>query len=456
MPSEVAINHLYKRAGFGPAPRWFIQSKLTDSLEDVVDSLLDDVVDVTRPSFLDDDIGDWEKEYMLKGWWMNRMAVDPDPGTPSAYKPLQEKLTLFWHSHFATENAKVNDMRLMWDQNNLFRTQGMGNFRQLVHDMSLQPAMLIYLDGAYNHKNSPNENFARELMELFTLGVNQYTQNDIVAAARAWTGHNIEDDNSPHTYVFTASAHDSANKTFMGSTRNWDGPNIIDYILDENTQKRATAARFITRKLWAWFAGSTPENQMINELAQVFINNDLELKPLLRAMFLRPEFYNSWARVGLVRTPIEWVVTIMKATGLPMLDPGGDQPHFNYWGIDEMGMDLFQPPNVAGWKNNGYWLGTTQHWARASWIWNYRWTLHEAHFLEAEVLDVLLGSSNSKYRQAVDNALEAFRIYFPTENTHEMMLAWVKKQMQADGEWSHLAYYYTTQMVTLSPDFMMA
>ncbi len=448
MPSLVSINHLYERCGFGPAPLATLQAKAAQPLETTVDELLDDVVDVTRPSFLDDDIGDWEKEYQLKGWWLDRMATD--------VKPLQEKLTLFWHSHFATENDKIGDMRLMWDQNNLFRTKGMGNFRELVHDVSLQPAMLIYLDGAYNHKDSPNENFARELMELFTLGVNQYTQSDIISAARAWTGHNINDDVHPHVYEFKAWAHDTGNKKFMGVTRNWDGPGIIDYILDEDTTKRRTAARFLTKKLWKWFAGSTPTDEMISELAQEFIRNDLEIKPLLRAMFLRPEFYNSWARVGLVRNPIEWVVSIMKATGLPMTDPGGDAPHFNYWGIEEMGMDLFQPPNVAGWKNNGYWLGTTQYWARANWIWDYRWTLHEAQFLEAEVLDVLLGPSNSKYAQAVDNALETFRVHFPTDNTRAQLIAWTKKQQQTQGEWNHLAYYYMTQMITLSPDFMMA
>jgi hypothetical protein len=448
VPTENQINHLFKRAGFG-ADLATIQAKAAQPLEDTVDELLDDVVDVTRPGFLDDDIGDWEKEYMLKEWWLDRMATST--------KPLQEKLTLFWHGHFATENAKVGDMRLMWDQNNLFRLNGMGNFRQLVHDMSLQPAMLIYLDGAYNHKYAPNENFARELMELFTLGVNQYTQNDIVAAARAWTGHNIDDGVSPRVYEFNAGNHDGNNKTFMGQTRNWDGPDIIDYLLSENLAKKTTAAKFMTRKLWAFFSGSTPTTAMIDELAQVFLDSDLEIKPLLRAIFLRSEFYNSWSRMGLVRTPVEWVVAISKATRLPFTEPVGDLPHLNIWGMEEMGMDLFQPPNVAGWKNNAYWLGTTQYWARASWIWNYRWTLHEADFLLADYHNVLTGGGgDARYAIAVDNALSTFGVHFPTDNTRTLLINWTKRQYETPGEWNHLAWYYVTQLITLSPDFMMA
>lgn len=452
MATEGQIHHLYKRAGFG-ADLATIQAKAAQPLAVTVGELLDDIVDVTRPSFLDDvSLDDWEKEYMLKAWWFDRMATST--------KPLQEKLTLFWHGHFATENDKIGDMRLMWDQNNLFRTNCMGNFRQLVQDMSLQPAMVIYLDNAYNHKYAPNENFARELMELFTLGVNQYSQNDIVAAARAWTGHNIADpviEGGSYTYEFHGDAHDYGNKTFMGQTRRWNGPGIINFILQEDTAKKTVAAKYMTRKFWTYFAGSIPSTTLIDELAQVFLDNDLNVKELLRSLFLRTEFYDAMSRNGLVRNPTEWVVSLIKVTGLPMTDPGGGQPHFQTWGTDEMGMDLFQPPNVAGWKNNGYWLGTTQYWARASWIWNYRWTLHEASFLRAEVLDVLNGAGgDARYATAVDNALSQFGIHFPTDNTRERLIAWVKTQYEAPGEWNHLAWYYITQLIAMSPDFMMA
>src|SRR4029077_9960638 len=139
-----------------------------------------------QPAYLTDpDKGDWEKEYLLEQWWLDRMASSPTP--------LQEKLTLFWHGHFATANYKVGDMLLMYRQNALFRAMAAGSFRDLVQQMSLQPAMLIWLDNDPNTKGHPNENFARELMELFILGVGQYTQDDVVASARAWTGHNTLD-----------------------------------------------------------------------------------------------------------------------------------------------------------------------------------------------------------------------------------------------------------------------
>ena len=158
--------------------------------------------------------------------------------------PLQEKLALFWHSHFATENDKVEDMLLMYRQNALFRSAGAGNFRDLVHSMSLQPAMLIYLDNDPNVVGQPNENFARELMELFTLGVDQYTQFDVEASARAWTGFNTLDSDREQ-FHFYPSRHDDTMKTFMGVTRDFDGPGIIDFILSENTVKKMTAAQFI-------------------------------------------------------------------------------------------------------------------------------------------------------------------------------------------------------------------
>lgn len=450
MPTETAIAHLYRRAGFG-ADLATIQAKAAQPLDTTVAELLDDVVDVTRPAFLDLDIGDWEKEYALTTWWLDRMAAST--------KPLQEKLTLFWHSHFATENAKVGDMRLMWDQNNLFRVNCMGNFRQLVHDMSLQPAMLVYLDGAYNNRYAPNENFARELMELFTLGVNQYTQNDIVAAARAWTGHNIDDDVRPYTYVFNASSHDDENKTFMGQTRNWDGPGIIDYLLLENATKKSVAAHYMARKFWSFFAGSTPSDATIEAMAADFLANDLNVKEMLRTMFLRGEFYQSYARLGLVSNPAEWVVRILKATGIPITEPEVDPqpPHFHLWGLEDTGMQLFEPPNVAGWKNNAYWLGTTQYWARATWIWGNGWMLHEADFLRAEVFDVLEGAGgDARYATAADNALARFGLHTPTNNTRNLLISYLKRQYEAPGEWDHRAWLYTTQLITLSPDFMMA
>src|SRR6185436_2636960 len=174
-------------------------------------------------------------------WWLDRMATVPHP--------LQEKLALFWHGHFATQYSKVGSAQEMYDQNHLFRTAGAGSFESLVQQMSLQVAMLIYLDNDPNSKGSPNENFARELMELFTLGVNEYTQADIVASARAWSGHNCLDDDRTQ-YHFYPTRHDDTNKTFMGVTQNWDGPDIINFLLRDDPTRKNIAARFMATKLW--------------------------------------------------------------------------------------------------------------------------------------------------------------------------------------------------------------
>ena len=203
-------------------------------------------------------MGDWEKEFNLQAWWLDRMATTTTP--------LQEKLTFFWHGHFATANYKVDDTRLMYQQNALFRSMAGGNFRDLVQQLSLQPAMLIWLDNDPNTKGHPNENFARELMELFTLGVDQYTQDDVVASARAWTGHNTLDGDRTQ-YHFYPNRHDTGLKTFMGVTQNWDGPDIVNFILRDDPTRKPIAARFIATKMWSFFAYPNPDDDIVTTLA---------------------------------------------------------------------------------------------------------------------------------------------------------------------------------------------
>ena len=183
-------------------------------------------------------------------------------------------MTLFWSNHFVSSFDKVYDARAMWDQVQLYRSLALGNFRTLCHQMALTVAMLEYLDNATNAAGSPNQNFARELIELMTLGPGNYTEADVDASARAWTGHGIDDSVQPRRYVFRPTWHDNGTKTFFGTTKNWDGPAIIDEILD-NPAKRTIMARFICRKLWGWFAYAKPADAVINGLADVFVANNL-------------------------------------------------------------------------------------------------------------------------------------------------------------------------------------
>ena len=316
------------------------------------------------PAYLQtlDETDSWGQYVYAYNWWVDNMLARP--------RALQEKMTLFWHGHFVSSLWDgVDRVDHMMEQNQLFRDYAVGDFLQLTQQMAIQPAMLLYLSGANNVKGAPNENFGRELMELFTLGVGNYTQDDVAAAARAWTGHNYSD--FTNTYVFRPTKHDNDPKTFFGTTKNWDGPDIINEILRDNAGKRLIAAKYISRKLWEFFAYPGPAQTIVDDLATVFIANNLNVRELLRALLNRPEFYTVAAKQGLVRTPTEYSLALMSRTGLSCDDLGLS------WRSDSMGQQLYSPPNVAGWKSNAYWLNTSSLSARAALARDITWHLRD-------------------------------------------------------------------------------
>ncbi len=359
----VELAHLLRRTEYVVRPERM--TALADATRDqAVDSVLAvSPTPVAIPAYIDHDIdGEGYAQWVFAvQWWIDRMVDSPTP--------IQEKMTWFWHGHFCSSWDKVNSARLMTDQNKLFRDQAFGNFRTLTQAMSLQPAMLHYLDNVDNVKSSPNQNFARELMELFTLGVGNYSEDDVTAAAKAWTGHGVNWDTE--TYLFRSAQHDTGMKTFMGVTRNWDGPAIIDFLLTENLTTKMIACKFLTRKLWTYFAYQGPSQQIVDELAQVLFDNDLEILPWVRALLMRDEFYSATAQQGLVRSPVEWVAAVMYHTGFrgAVLNP--------QWYVDGMGQIPFAPPNVAGWKQNGYWTNSSLFGARAEFARNVTWRLRK-------------------------------------------------------------------------------
>ncbi|MCU1368588.1 MAG: hypothetical protein JWL72_4244 [Ilumatobacteraceae bacterium] len=323
-----------------------------------IDAAVDDVLDFTAnanpqvPADLQVHDAANSSAQMLAtfNWWLDSMATRP--------RPFQEKMTLFWHGHFTTEWDMVGRTDHMTHQNQLYRTSALGNYLTLAQQMSIEPAMLLYLSNAVNVKAAPNQNFARELMELFLLGVGNYTEDDVAAASRAWTGHNYN--TTTHVYEFRATKHDTGTKTFFGTTKNWDGPDIINEILRDNVAKRLVAARFIARKLWTFLAYPGPADNIVNDLGDVLIANNMELRPLVRALLLRPEFYTPAAKQGLVRTPTEWATALLAGSALT----SSAVSVYNY--AEGMGQTVFNPPNVAGWKNNSYWLTTSAASGRAT------------------------------------------------------------------------------------------
>ena len=271
----------------------------------------------------------------LSYWWANRML--------SSQWPLQEKLALFWHGHFATNENKVRDYRKHLAQLKLFQQHGSGNFRDLLIGVAQSPAMLAFLDAGVNVKGSPNENFAREIMELFTLGVGHYSEQDIREAARAFTGWNFVNTR----FVINAEQHDGSEKTFLGQTGQFDGIAIIDIIL----QQPATA-EFIVGKLYRYFVREELSPEIQRQLGDLLRQHNYQLTPLLTTLFLSKDFYSNASIGAHIKSPVELVVSTYKKLGLSEI-PG--VPDFNEV-TSSLGQQLFQPPTVAGWAQGRSWI----------------------------------------------------------------------------------------------------
>jgi len=287
-----------------------------------------------------------QREHMmeLRGWWLQRMAKGP--------RPLQEKLTLFWHGHFATSVEKVRESYFMWRQNELFRRLASGNWLQLLIEAGRDPAMLIWLDQAQSRKDHPNENFAREVMELFALGEGHYTEHDITEAARALTGWSL--DRPAEKLIYRPGAHDEGIKTVLGRTGNLDAEEVIEQIVAQ-----PQAALFINARLWNFFAGENPEPALNSALAEVFRQSGNTFKPVLRTMFLSEEFYDPSLIRNQVKSPVQWLVNSVR-----VLECELPPPIVSANLLRSLGQDLFAPPNVKGWDGGLAWITTNNLLAR--------------------------------------------------------------------------------------------
>jgi uncharacterized protein (DUF1800 family) len=270
----------------------------------------------------------------LQLWWLNRMLTEP--------APLQEKMTLYFHGHF-TSRATPMYPWITYNQNALFRRYALGNLRDLAVEVSKDAAMLLYLNGAQSVAAHPNENYARELMELFTLGVDNYSEQDVRESARAWTGWNVN--RRTDTVTFDAALHDSGVKTFLGRTGNFTGDDIIAIIFAQ-----PQCARFFAVSLLNWFVYNDPEPQLVDHVAALLRRHDFELTPVLQTILASNLFYSPRAYRALVKSPVEFVVGTYNALGLPAIDD------LALASLGQMGQRLFYPPNVAGWPGGKNWL----------------------------------------------------------------------------------------------------
>ena len=274
----------------------------------------------------------------LRAWWMHEMLVTPSP--------ITERMTLFWHNHFVSSQQKVRLAWLMYQQNATLRAHALGSFAQLLHAASKDPAMLIYLDTAQSRKGQPNENFAREVMELFTLGEGQYTEGDIKEAARAFTGWSVDRDTG--RYLFRPGAHDTGMKTVLGRSGRFDGDAVLDVIL-----VRPQASEFIVAKMWREFVSADPDPREVVRIAQIFRGRDYDIKVALRALLLTDAFWASANRGTMVKSPVELVVGTLRQLDVA---PSGATPFVVV--AAGMGQNLFAPPNVKGWPGGEQWINS--------------------------------------------------------------------------------------------------
>ena len=268
-------------------------------------------------------------------WWADRMVATP--------RPLEEKMTLFWHGHFATSETKVRDYRKLLLQNQTLREHATGNFRDLLLAVMRDPGMLVYLDNGQNVKDHPNENFGRELLELFTMGVGNYTERDIREASRAFTGWT----NDVLEFRVDREKHDAGIKEFLGQRGAFDGDDIVDIILAQ-----PVTAEFISTKIYRFFVREAPSAIAKTRLARIFREADYDLKPLLRAIFLSRDFYSAPSVATQIKSPVQLLVSTYRKLGLagaPTI------PDFNAQ-TRRLGQALLYPPNVAGWSGGRTWI----------------------------------------------------------------------------------------------------
>ena len=268
-------------------------------------------------------------------WWANRMLATK--------RPLEEKLTLFWHGHFATGQAKVRDARMMQRQNEMLRANASGSLRELLIGVLKDPAMLVYLDNGENIKSHPNENFGRELLELFTMGVGHYTERDVREAARAFTGWT----NDALAFRFDAAQHDDGEKTFLGRTGPLNGEDIIDVILAQ-----PATAEYVAGKLYRFFVREEAAGAVTAELGRSFRDSGYQLKPLLKRILLSRDFYSPPSVATQIKTPVHLVVSTYRKLGLSEVPTIPDFGRIT----SGLGQSLFNPPNVAGWAGGRTWI----------------------------------------------------------------------------------------------------
>jgi Protein of unknown function (DUF1800) len=330
------ISLLLRRAGFAAGASDFqryeklgweatLQELLhPESVEEDLDTLL---------THLQGGLLDLQNLEDVQTWWLYRML--------ETRRPLLEKLTLFWHGHFAVANYKVNNPLQMHQHIELLRANALGRFDDLLMGVSKDPAMLVWLDGGVNRRNAPNENYGRELLELYTLGIGNYDEDDVLAAARAFTGWNLRN----NEFFFDENNHDAGDKTFLGQQGPFDGGDILKIVASDP----ATATR-ITRKLFTFFAYPNPDPDTLEPLIRTFQDSGNDVRRVVEEILRSDAFYSDHSQFEHLKSPVEYVVGTVRLLGATVRERELVQV------LRTLGQEILNPPNVAGWPGGSYWI----------------------------------------------------------------------------------------------------
>lgn len=360
--------HLLRRTTFAPTYEE-IENAANSTLEDTVEQLLADR-DLPSPpgDWIDESAPDWnnlteqdvnelvetyfERHDEMRNWWMNLMS--------SNTLSIRETLTLFWHDHFATGADKVFYPQAVYEQNNVLRENCLGDFKAIVRKISFGPAMMIWLDTVESTKDALNENFAREILELFTLGVDNYTQTDIIEASRAFTGYTTNGVNTNYDYDSASGNttfwnhyyynHDYTEKTFLGQTGTWNGDDIINIIFEQDA-----LAYFICKKIYQWFLYEHVDEDFINNMANVFRTNSYSIKSVMEYLLTSEHFYDAVFRGAKIKNPLVLVQGTIRQFELN--DKTFPEDFLISWQWF-LGMMPLEPPDVSGWPGYRSWLNS--------------------------------------------------------------------------------------------------
>lgn len=387
MERHEAVAHLLRRTTFGPRPGQ-VEALVDRDPDALITEILDDsgdLADGVEPPDLADDDG------RLVQWWLDRIR-DPRAG-------IHERMVWYWHGHFTTSLARVS-ADMMWRQHQRIRHHALGSFRDLTREMVTDAAMLVYLDGSGSTGDNPNENLARELMELFTLGVGNFAEDDVKAAARALSGYWVDWETSE--VHFEADAHYDRPVRFLGERARHDVDRVVDALLAD-----PACAGHVAARLHRYFVGLDPEPSQREELASVFRDHDLEILPLVEAILRSDAFATS--RRTRTRQPVEWLVAALAALGAGAAE-------IETWSLGGTGQIPFHPPNVAGWPDDDRWVDGSQVLDRVGRVLDLGWQ---------EVIDV-------EIEPTVDAVLARCGIWEVSTTTRSVLDDAIRRQSEFD------------------------